>query len=659
MILELLFSTLYIAHNSDTITNQSHNIDEVVVVSTSNIQGGKRSVKGKTASIDEHLQQLSGVSLIRRGSYAWEPSVNNMQTERVSTTIDGMKIFYACTDKMDPVTSYVESGNLQSISLNSGLFGNPQSTGNIGGSLDLKLQKAGFGKKPLQLSANAGYETNGNVRVAGVDAALSRHSFYTNFGAYWRDADNYKAGGKEVLYSQFTKINLFGNVGFRLKEKNIVEGTLIYDKATDVGYPALNMDVSKAEAFITSLSYRRLFGGDFLTSWETKAYYNHITHIMDDTTRPDVEIHMDMPGESWTAGLYSLLVAGNSVHDAQLNYDLYYNRLFADMTMYPGGAAPMYMVTWPDVGTLNTGLAFSDRITLSGKHALRLSAKIAFQTQKLNNEEGYKAQKVFFPKMTDEYRQTTGRVALGYSFTPKDWLLSVGAGWGSRAPTVTEAYGYYLNNTFDQFDYIGNPALKNESAVEVNASAKFSGIKRLSLQIDANAFFFSNYIIGHFENRLSAMTIGAKGVKVYGNLSDARIINTNFTAKWQILKELELNGSLGYALGTDDNGDNLPLVSPFSYAANVAYAKGGARVQFDVKGNGRQKNYAAKYGETETPEYVVLGLSGSYNFSLRKALLTVRAGVENLLDKRYSAFSDWCDIPQKGRNFYLNLAWSL
>ena len=80
MILELLFSTLYIAHNSDTITNQSHNIDEVVVVSTSNIQGGKRSVKGKTASIDEHLQQLSGVSLIRRGSYAWEPSVNNMQT---------------------------------------------------------------------------------------------------------------------------------------------------------------------------------------------------------------------------------------------------------------------------------------------------------------------------------------------------------------------------------------------------------------------------------------------------------------------------------------------------------------------------------------------------------------------------------------------------
>ena len=114
-------------------------IDEVVVSST--IGSGKKAVsKGRVASIDEHLSQLLKVEMVRRGSYAWEPVVNNMGTERVSTTIDGMKIFYACTDKMDPVTSYVESSNLQRISLNSGLDGNPQASGNIGGSIDLKLR---------------------------------------------------------------------------------------------------------------------------------------------------------------------------------------------------------------------------------------------------------------------------------------------------------------------------------------------------------------------------------------------------------------------------------------------------------------------------------------------------------------------------------------
>ena len=84
---------------------------------------------------------------------------------------------------------------------------------------------------------------------------------------------------------------------------------------------------------------------------------------------------------------------------------------------------------------------------------------------------------------------------------------------------MTEAYGYYLNNTFDQYDYIGNPRLKNESAIELNAAYQFSILNsQLSIGLDANAFFFSNYIIGQFEDRLSAMTVGAEGVKVYGNV---------------------------------------------------------------------------------------------------------------------------------------------
>lgn len=141
---------------ADTTFSLNRDIDEVVVVSAAH-SGGKRSAKGQVASVDEHLAQLAKVSLIRRGTYALEPVVNNMQTERLSTTIDGMKIFYACTDKMDPVTSYVESGNLQSISLNSGLDGNPQATGNIGGSLNLKLRKVGFDNDPFSLNVNAGH----------------------------------------------------------------------------------------------------------------------------------------------------------------------------------------------------------------------------------------------------------------------------------------------------------------------------------------------------------------------------------------------------------------------------------------------------------------------------------------------------------------------
>ena len=642
-------------------------------------------MKGQVASIDEHLSELRRVNLVRRGSYAWEPVVNNMQTERLSTTIDGMKIFYACTDKMDPVTSYVESGNLQSISLNSGLDGNPQATGNIGGSLDLKLRKAGFDNDPFHASLSAGHEWNGHVQVYGADAALSSHRTYLNAGAFYRHADNYKVGGgDELQFSQFRKVNVFTNAGLRLAAKDMLEATFIFDRATDVGYPALNMDVAKAEGIITSLSYKHLFSK---ASWETKAYYNHITHVMDDTTRPDVPIHMDMPGDSWTAGVYSLLTTSlQARHDLALNYDLYYNRLFADMTMYPGGAAPMYMVTWPDVGTLNTGVALSDDIRLPSfggtEGGLHLSAKLSWQHQRLNNEEGYKALSVFFPGMQQAYHQTTGRIAANFNSSILPFFnFSIGMGWGSRAPTVTEAYGYYLNNTFDQYDYIGNPRLKNESAVEVNGNFNFSILPSFNFTIDGNCFFFSNYIIGQFENRLSAMTVGAEGVKVYGNIDHATIANASLTAEWRPVTGLRWSAKGTYSIGRDDEGDPLPLIAPITYQSRLSYATGALSVQAEVKGHVRQAKYGQKYGETETPAWTIVNLSAHYKFSIihyplgrrtlaarrrqetlakaRRQEFTLRAGIENLFDKRYATYADWCHIPQKGRNIYVNLSFEI
>ena len=649
----VLLSTILL---SDTVaTEKVQNLDEVVIVSETG-RGRKRSAKGQVASIDEHLSELKNVSLVRRGSYAWEPVVNNMQTERLSTTIDGMKIFYACTDKMDPVTSYVESGNLQSISLNSGLDGNPQATGNIGGSLDLKLRKAGFDNDAFHASASAGHEWNGHVQVYGADAALSSHRTYLNAGAFFRHADNYKVGGgDELQFSQFQKVNVFTNAGLRLAEKDMLEATFIFDRATDVGYPALNMDVAKAEGLITSLSYKHLFRN---ASWETKAYYNHITHEMDDTKRPDVQIHMDMPGDSWTAGVYSLLTTSHKQHDVALNYDLYYNRLFADMTMYPGGAAPMYMVTWPDVGTLNTGVAVTDNVSIARNQSLRLSAKMAWQQQRLNNEEGYHALKVFFPGMTDAYHQTTGRIAANYALSIKNYAFSIGAGWGSRAPTVTEAYGYYLNNTFDQYDYIGNPSLKNESAVELNGAAKFS-VLNSQLSVEGNVFLFSNYIIGQFETRLSPMTVGAEGVKVYGNISHATIANVSLSWDWQITEQLRWNKKVSYSSGRDADGDALPLISPISWQSEWIYQHQRFQAQATIKGNARQSNYGEKYGETAAKAWTILNLSASYQCIMHNAQCIIRFGVENLFDKQYATYADWNHIPQKGRNIYMNLTFEL
>jgi len=639
-------------------TDSIHREASLSEVTVTSVVGAKRKVagKGRTASIEEHLLQLGNVSMVRRGNYAWEPVVNSMATERVSTTIDGMKIFYACTDKMDPVTSYVESGNLQRIRLDAGLDGNPQATGNIGGSIDLKLRKAGFDAKPQEYNLTMGYEANGHLQVYGADAAFSTDKFYSNVGAFYRHADNYKAGAhEEVKFSQFQKVNAFLNLGWQPVKNHIIEGTVIFDRATDVGYPALTMDVSDATGFISSLSYRREQLHGLFYRWETKAYYNHITHNMDDTQRPDVVIHMDMPGRSSTTGLYSLLQGSRANHQYQLNYDAYYNTLFADMTMYVKGAKPMYMLTWPDVGTLSQGLALTDDIQLAPHHTIHLSAKGAWQYRRINDDEGFRALSIYFPGMERTASDLTGRVALSYAYRYNGWKLAVGTGYGSRTPSVTEAYGYFLNNTFDRYDYIGNPHLKHERAFELNGSLAWAS-ETVEASLEANAFFFQNYIIGTPDERLSPMTIGAEGVKVYLNLKHAQIVNAAFTFNYAPTAWLRWDNKVSYSYGMESTGAHLPLIAPLTWLTTVRVLYQNFEGEWGGEVVDRQSNYSSKYGEHPTTGYAVWHISAGYQFAVRAVVADIHVGVDNLFDRYYSTYSDWNHIPQKGRNIYVNLS---
>jgi iron complex outermembrane receptor protein len=88
-----------------------------------------------------------------------------------------------------------------------------------------------------------------------------------------------------------------------------------------------------------------------------------------------------------------------------------------------------------------------------------------------------------------------------------------------------------------------------------------------------------------------------------------------------------------------------------------------------VKGHPSQAKYGKKYGETETAAWTIVNLSAKYQFSIklyplgRRTLarqeLALRAGVENLFDKYYATYADWCHIPQKGRNIYVNLSFEI
>lgn len=667
MFANLLFSLLLVESDSIAVDGGAVSIfdktfDEVVVNAAA---GQQKQTTGKgVETLDEHLARLRQADLVKRGAYASEVSVNSMQTERVSTTIDGMKIFCACTDRMDPVTSYVETSNLSRIFLNSGLGNDPQATGNLGGSVDLKLRKAGFDSAPFEMNVQTGFETNGCLQSYLVDLALSSEKRYLNTGISFRDARNYQAGGnREIDFSQYQKFNVFANGGRQWGDGRIVEFSAIYDLATDVGYPSLTMDVKKAEGLITALAYRQeQFRSPLLTRWESKVYYNNIRHEMDDTHRPDVVMHMDMPGLSRTSGLYSLLAGSWKQHLWQLNLDGYLNRSRAEMTMYPstyGTAAynpadRMFMLTWPDVQTGNSGLSVSDQWG-----NFRLTLKGSLQWSHISDPEGLATLRIYYPTLSDRQFRREGRVTLHYR---KDWQkgsVSVGTGWGSRTPTVTEAYGYFLYNTLDGYDYLGNPELKNEKAVQFDLSGSWSPAPAWEFSADGNLFLFDDYIQGGLTGDVSGyspMTIGALGVKQYRNLPSATIANLSFDADWQLSSAWRWQNRIGWSWGKDNRNRSLPLIAPLQFRSTLAYEWGSWEGSASVIGAARKEDAARHLGEHSTPGYVLFNLQAGYLVRLAgKVNVTLKAGVENVLDKYYTTYASWNGIGQKGRNFFASL----
>lgn len=98
----------------------------------------------KLATTEDVLSRMEGVNLIKRGAYGLEPTLRNYGSGQSNLTIEGMRIYGACTDKMDPVSIYVEPINLQSIQVSHGASGALEGS-TIGGQISMKLKEPGFG----------------------------------------------------------------------------------------------------------------------------------------------------------------------------------------------------------------------------------------------------------------------------------------------------------------------------------------------------------------------------------------------------------------------------------------------------------------------------------------------------------------------------------
>jgi iron complex outermembrane recepter protein len=610
-------------------------------------------------STDALLTANSRVSLIRRGNYAMEPVLNGMASDRVNLTIDGMKIFGACTDKMDPVTSYVEPNNMKSITVQHGASGSMYGP-SMGGSVNMETSGAQLNAaNRLSGELGAGFQSAASGANGLMSLNYGRKRWAVRVNGLYRRAENYRAGGgATVNFSQFEKWNGALSAKFMATERDMLRFDLIMDEAYNVGYPALPMDVLHAKARIYGLTYTHFPVAEWFEQLETKLYANEVAHSMDDTRRPNVVMHMDMPGSTRTYGGYMDGRLRFGKHAAVIRLDGFHSNARAEMTMYPVNEAPMFMLTWPDVDRLNLGLFLQDHIRFNERRSLGINARVEYTGSAIMDEFGVRQASIFHQNADIPDHRLLKNASISYQEKLKAGpTLFATIGYAERAPSITEQYGFYIFNAYDGFDHVGNRDVLTEKALQADAGVRWER-KKFTVNVSGFYYYMMDYILAAMDSSMDAMTIGANGVKVTENLPSAMMAGANMELNCRPWKFLHFGSTLSYTYGSAKDGAPLPLVPPLRTMVTARYIYGKGWLQLECEMNAPQNRTSPAFGERTTPAYGLLNLRAGHEFRIGAYGLSLSGGVENLLDTHYRNHLDWGGIPRPGINGYLNVSFS-
>lgn len=610
----------------------------------------------QSSTLEEIMARLPELSMIRRGSYGMEPSVRSFSSGQINLLVDGMKIHGACTDKMDPPTIYIEPSNLDNLSVQSTALGISKGS-SIGGTINMQLQEPKFeSSKKTLLSFSSGYQSAASslFQTVRVNQSVGNWAFLSS--ATLRKANNYRAGGGEKInFSQYSKVNYSFSAIHKLGQRSSIKFDLLGDDGWNIGYASLPMDVGYAAARIISSTLKfRLLN----SSWEevrVKLYTNSVHHYMDDTHRPNVAMHMDMPGKSGTTGFFvESSYRSNKKNLFSFRVDGSQTRLYASMTMYQAGQLPMYMLTWPNNNNNQIGVSSSLTHEIDSTQKIILTIRADAENYVLTAEEARDHMAILnFQQRTRSF--FLKNLSVSYLNKKKQNTSVTGAiSYSERSPTSSELFGFYLYNALDGYDHMGNPLLKKEDAFQAEGSINYSKPK-INFQATVFTAYLTNMIRPLLNSAFHPMTIGAPGVKQYTNIGGAYKAGIESVISASVYKNLVIVNTLRYWYGAQNNGDPIPFLSPFRNVIALKKSVGNIFFQIENEFSAAQNRFNAAAGEDATASYSLFHVRFQSDFSIRNSKCNLQLGVENIFDKRYNDHLDWNNVLRPGRNGYVLL----
>jgi iron complex outermembrane receptor protein len=642
-------------------------LDQIVVQGVRALTNDGTQLQASVNGVEDLVGNIAGVSLMQRANFALDPMIRGFQGAQIGLTIDGMKVYGACVDRMDPASSYIEMENLATIEVNKG-SSDLSKASQVGGSLNFVTQGAKL-NQGLQLNHESGVASAALMRRSrtAVEYSKSRWGLRTSFS--YRGAEDFTAGNNEKIdASGFEKRNYKVDGLVKINHHHQLEASFLGDDAWNVGFPSLLMDATLAQSRMFSLTHNWENHKENGFSATQKVYANTVDHWMDDRNR-DVRtravmngMFMPMFGYTRTEGLYNTYAWDLPKFSWKVSVDAHRMRAFGDMWMYSlfPNIPDMYLLNLGNVELWNTALNASATFNVSPKTSATISIRADYSDRDVKNEE----MKAIFEGYWQTNTTRNQYLLPSASMVVKRQLSSFGQlnlslAHNSRLPSHVENYGHYVYNYIDGFFYTGRPDLKPEQATTADARIL---LYNNSIQVNLGIYWteLQNLIVGldADDNNIGALSGGSYQFRVYGNAKRARMLGLESSLFAKLAKEWTLNANLSavYAQNLSFN-EPMPFIAPVHGALVLTWNGDKTRIETESEWALAQNRIATRAGiEDKTDGYNLLHIRAAYTLNKK---IEIKLAVENIFDNYVINHLSFGNLPMLGRNIMTSIKYQL
>lgn len=647
-------------------------LDEIVV------RGETESPREETLSIrevrespakdvGEALKQLEGLAIVRKGAIANDVVLRGLQRDNINVLVDGVRVYGACPNRMDPPSFHYDFAEIEEITVIKGPY-DLENAGSLGGTVETVTKKPqpGFGSDltlsygsydSVNASATAAY---GADRFDGLLGYAFKYSGVPESGDGKLITDIYPATNPnryraDTFDSKAYEINTgWAKFGLRPTAKSRMELGYSYQDAEHVLYPYLKMDADYDRTHRLNWRYRATELTGPVTAVYLQAYWDRVSHLMDDSLRQSAvgkprDYSMQTDARSQVVGAKANATAAVGPGSLKGGAD-YYSRNWDARNVRAAYTAaqpyaPLNMI--PDVFVDNLGLFAEYELPLAERVKLRGGVRGDLTWIRADKANNATAQ----DDRTD-FAEVSGNLQL--TWTPVSGVeLFAGLGRGVRTPDPEELY-IDVPAMAPAVTWRGNPALRPT----VNHQADL-GVKYATGRYYVSASLFYSRLDDYVNLAAVSTTL-----KSYRNI-DASLWGAEFGSQVSLPADLYLKGSLSYTEGENRDADR-PL-------AEIPPLKGSLALRYDVERwfveavqnlTARQDRVDSGLNEQETAGWLTTDLK----VGVKYGSLSLYGGVNNLLDKQYYSHLSYqrdpfasgvgFKVPENGRTFYLTVAYA-